>query len=149
NLGGGGFSFTPRASFVGTVTFSYQFSTSLGSSNIATVTVVVNPAPSQDFTIASTDVPKSIPDPGQLISTITVPSLGTILDVTATFSITHECEADLVVYVRHPDGTLTNVMNHGLGRCSGVPETFTSTSLTLGNMLGKQTSGVWQLIVTD
>jgi subtilisin family serine protease/subtilisin-like proprotein convertase family protein len=147
--GSGGFIFTPNASFTGTVTLRYLFHSPLGDSNVATVTITVNPVPSRNVTISSIDVPKNIPNPGQVVSTITVPNIGTILDVTASFSFTHQCERDLVMVVRHPDGTGNTVMDRGLERCSGVDSLFTSTSLTMQNMLGKPAAGVWTITITD
>ncbi len=41
----GSFSFTPSAGFSGTDSFQYQASDGIGSSNLATVTITVNPAP--------------------------------------------------------------------------------------------------------
>ena len=106
-------------------------------------------APTETVTISSTDVPKVIPNPGQVISTVSVPDLGTIVGVTTSFSFTHQCERNLVMRVRHPDGTLNTVMDRGLERCDGTNSLFTSTSLTMQNMLGKEVGGVWQIIITD
>lgn len=43
NSGGGGFTYTPPPSFTGTQVFSYVFHTPSGDSNVASVTIVVNP----------------------------------------------------------------------------------------------------------
>ncbi len=105
--------------------------------------------PTTTLSVASSDVPKVIPDPGSVISAVTVPSNGRIVDVTTSFSFTHQCERDLVMRLRHPDGTTNVVMNRGLQRCSGVATTFTSTSLTMQNMIGKSPAGLWTFTATD
>ena len=64
NLGGGAFSFTPSASFVGSVTFTYLFQTAVGDSNVATVTVQVNPAPPQTITFEFTGVARDFAHQG-------------------------------------------------------------------------------------
>jgi subtilisin-like proprotein convertase family protein len=57
-------------------------------------------------TCISTDVPKSIPDDGETTSTVAVDVYGTIIDVDVKIvDITHTCDSDLGIYIKHPDNT--------------------------------------------
>ncbi len=106
---------------------------------------------SQDAaTAVSTDVPKAIPDPGQVTSILGFPTAGTILDMTLFFRFTHACERDLRMVLRHPDGTSVVVMDRGNQTCTGVPTTFGSNNPNLGPFFAnKQAAVAWSLDVTD
>jgi len=56
-------------------------------------------------TYDSDDVPQTIPDPGTIYSSLTVPDAGKIDDVDVVITITHQYNADLDVYLISPDGT--------------------------------------------
>ena len=103
-------------------------------------------------TVSASDLPKNIPDAGQVSSTLTFPNSGAIVDLTLVFIFTHECENDLVIDLVAPDGHVVGVMNHGLMRCSGVPETFISNNTAVGSpefFGGREAGGAWTLVVSD
>jgi len=56
-------------------------------------------------TYNSKDVPKTIPDPGTIYSSLTVPDSLIIDDVDVVITITHQYNADLDVHLVSPDGT--------------------------------------------
>ncbi len=87
---------------------------------------------SQGLSVVATDVPRSIPDPGQTISSLDVTATGTIVDVNLFFQFTHQCERDLRMVLRAPSGSFVSVMDRGLERCSGVATTFISDNRLLG-----------------
>lgn len=103
------------------------------------------------ITTTATDVPKAIPNPGQIVSTIMVPSdAGAIVDANVIFRFTHACERDLRMDLRAPDGLTVGVMDRGNQTCSGVVATFVSINPLITEFLaGRQGAGTWTLTVTD
>ena len=98
----------------------------------------------------ASDVPKNIPDPGQIISALNFPDIGAIEEVTLDFQFSHQCERDLTMDLRHPDGTVFRVMDRGNRTCSGGLQTSASHNPSLSQPLrGKLAGGMWQLVVTD
>ena len=107
------------------------------------------PTPSNQSIVVSTDVPKNIPDPGEVSSTLTFPTSGLIADMTLVFKFTHSCERDLIIDFIHPDGTTITVMNRGLERCDG-PASYDSVNSSVANFfLNNQAAGTWTLVVKD
>lgn len=103
-------------------------------------------------TVQATDVPRAIPDVGQITSAVTFPVSGTIVSMELFFQFTHQCERDLIMDLIAPDGHDVQVMNRGLLRCSGVLQTFTSDNTLIGGagfFGGAQAAGVWKLVVKD
>jgi subtilisin-like proprotein convertase family protein len=115
-----------------------------------------------------TDFP--IPSGGQILSPITIPEVqgGTIVDVNVRVNITHTNDADLGIFLIHPDGTsielssgnggsgdnYTNAIFDdaaGIGITAGVAP-FTGTfrpEVPLAGLNGKQSAGLWGLRVVD
>ncbi|PYU64703.1 MAG: hypothetical protein DMG49_25915 [Acidobacteria bacterium] len=93
-------------------------------------------------TVQATDVPRAIPDVGQITSAVTFPVRGTIVSMELFFQFTHQCERDLIMDLIAPDGHDVQVMNRGLQRCSGVLQTFTSDNTLIGGpWLFRRTTG--------
>lgn len=125
--------------------------------------------------VASTDVPKAIPDfsagnPGVVTSTLTVSgATGTLADLNATLDITHPFVGDLTVDLTSPGGTTVRLINRvGVGGdnftnttldddfafnpISGGTAPFSSTfapSNPLSAFNGQNPNGVWTLTVSD
>ena len=76
-------------------------------------------------TYDSKDVPKSIPDPGETVSSLTVPDSMIITDVDVVINITHAHDSDLSVYLVAPDGTQVELFT-GVGVYG---QNFTNTTL--------------------
>ncbi len=119
----------------------------------------------------STDVPKAIPDPpGMATSILTVPSTMTITDVNVRLDITHSFDADLDVFLQPPFGTSLELFTDVGDRFNG----FTTTMLDdqaltpissgtapftgrfkpegaagLAAFNGEDASGNWTLTLTD
>ncbi len=110
----------------------------------------------------------SIPDPGTLNSSLTVASVGTILDLNVLVNINHTWDEDLDVFLIAPDGTRVELFTDvgGLGVnftntlldddassliATGVAP-FTGTYKPEGNLTsfeGRSLAGIWKLEVTD
>jgi subtilisin-like proprotein convertase family protein len=79
-------------------------------------------------TVASTNVPRSIPDNRTSGTTSTLTFSGPtapIADVNITFSITHTRDADLTAYLIGPDGTQVTLFS----KVGGTGQNFTNTTL--------------------
>ena len=116
----------------------------------------------------SLDVPKTIPDLGTIISTLTITDTFTIKDVNVKIDISHIWVSDLDVYLIAPDGTrielFTDVGYDGddfintilddeapLSISEGFPP-FTGSYRPEGNLSilhGSDINGRWRLEVTD
>ncbi len=120
----------------------------------------------------STDVPKQIPDPGTVLSTLTVSGGSTISSIEVTgITIAHTYASDLNVYLISPQGTRVALFIH---KCGNNVWTTANTGFTLSNgaatllgstcppgqgsyrpegsltiLVGQQAAGVWTLEVTD
>jgi subtilisin-like proprotein convertase family protein len=120
----------------------------------------------------STDVPKQIPDPGTVLSTLTVSGGSAISSIEVTgVTIAHTYASDLSVYLISPQGTRVSLFIH---KCGNNVWTNANTGFTLSNgaatllgstcppgqgsyrpegslttLVGQQASGVWTLEVTD
>jgi subtilisin-like proprotein convertase family protein len=130
-------------------------------------------------TIPSTDVPRGIPDPGTVISTLSVTENAFIRDLNVHLDITHPRPADLEVYLVGPDGTRVLLFRDVPRPVNGqrpAGENFIGTVLDDGAQIaitdsangatppfsgswvpeqrlnvfnGKNARGTWQLVVTD
>lgn len=124
--------------------------------------------------LASTDVPKAIPDyagtPGVVTSTINVSGYtGLLSDVNATLNISHTFDSDLIVKLTSPQGTEVTLIN----QVGGSSHNFTNTTLDddfsfnpigsgtgpfsstyspsslLSAFNGEDPNGVWTLTISD
>jgi len=116
----------------------------------------------------SNDVPKDIPDPGTVYSSLTVPDSFVIKDVNVVLDITHTYDTDLSVYLVAPDGTQVELFTD----VGGGGDNFESTILDdeaarpiiqghapftgsyqpkgkLSDFDGRNAQGTWQLKITD
>ena len=120
-------------------------------------------------TVASTDVPISIPDPGTVTSDLSVSgAAGALADLDVTLDITHGWDSDLDVYLLSPLGTRVELFT-GVG---GMEENFSGTTLddeatlaigsgfapfsgryrpegSLAALDGEDPNGTWRLEITD
>lgn len=120
-------------------------------------------------TYTSTDVPKTIPNPGTVNSSLTIGDATLIQDVNVTIGrIDHLRDQDLDIYIRHPDNTQVELTSDNGGNgdnyvntvfddeaatpiTSGSPP-FTGSYRPEGSLSafdGKSASGTWVLTVTD
>jgi subtilisin-like proprotein convertase family protein len=131
---------------------------------VATVPVI-------DFSAySSLNVPKAIPDPGTVSSTLNVPDSFTILDLNVALDITHTYTGDLRARLKSPDGTQVLLFSgygssgdnlHGTvfddeaatpiwDKTATPPFTGSfSPSQSLSVFDGKKVTGVWTLEITD
>src|SRR5439155_20354547 len=85
------------------------------------------PPPSPDVhRVQSTDVPKAIQDNATVGSTLQVPDLGTITNMTVRVSMIHTFDSDLRVNLIGPGGASTRLL---INRRGGAGINFTSTTL--------------------
>ncbi len=117
------------------------------------------------------DFPKAITDNGTIISTITIPSGGAVLEISdleVTLDITHANVADLDVFLTSPTGTIVELFTD----VGGSGSDFTNTTLdddaataivggsapfsgvfrpegSLGDYLAETSVGTWTLTITD
>ncbi|MFZ2487173.1 MAG: M4 family metallopeptidase [Anaerolineae bacterium] len=157
----------PTATPAGTTTPPAPTSTPTNTPIPATATAT--PLPGACTTYASSDLPKSITDLASATSTVAVAAGGTVSDVNLTIgNLTHTYDADLDIYLRHPDGTeiLLSDDNGGSGDnyVNTVFDDEASTAITAGaapftgsyrpeavlsGFDGKAASGTWTLRVYD
>ncbi|MCT7970157.1 proprotein convertase P-domain-containing protein [Laspinema sp. D1] len=80
----------------------------LGEDNNPVVTPEPDPIPPETIILeqiyTSSDVNLTIPDPGILRSTLTIPNSGTILDINIQLSLNHNRNNDLQVFLENPQG---------------------------------------------
>jgi subtilisin-like proprotein convertase family protein len=77
-------------------------------------------------TVSSTDVPRTIPDLGTIVSTLAVNGLaGRTLDVDVTLTITHTWDSDLDVFLISPAGTRVELVTD----VGSAERNFTGTTL--------------------
>ncbi|MCT7991818.1 proprotein convertase P-domain-containing protein [Laspinema olomoucense] len=143
-----------------------------GEDNTPVVTSEPDPIPPETVivqeTYTSSDVNLSIPDPGILRSTLTIPNPGTILDINLQLSLNHNRNNDIQVFLENPQGKrvqlFTNVGGNGntfanltLDDQAQLPVTAAANpnittfrpqeELTLFN--GLPLAGLWTLEVQD
>ena len=120
-------------------------------------------------TYVSADVPKAIPDKGTVDSTLNITDVYNATDVDVILGqITHPNDADLDIYIRHPDttqvelstdngGTGDNYIDTVLDDEAATPITSGSAPFTgrfrpegsLATLDGKAVNGTWTLRVSD
>ncbi len=131
----------------------------------------------QTQTYSSGNISVPIPDNGTVEHTINVPDTGTIVDVDVKIRINHTWDADLDIYLIHPDGTMVELStdNGGSGDdygsgptdCTGTFTVFDDEATTpitsgtppfagsyqpeqpLSTLDGKPINGAWRLRITD
>ncbi len=178
-----GFSTVVRSA-TGLTGTSYMVSPALGSDTVyywrvnannacgtgsASVTWAFRTAATSCLTYASTDVPKTISDNTTINSNVTVPATFSVTDVNVTIgSIVHTWDADLDIYILHPDATQVELStdngSSGDNYTNTVFDDEAASSITSGSapftgsyrpegslaaLDGKTSAGAWQLRVTD
>jgi len=112
--------------------------------------------------------PTAIPDPGTISVPISVTESGTITDVNVRLNINHTWDADLDLYLVHPDGTVVELSTDNGGSGDNYVNTLfddsAPTAITAGTapftgtyrpegllstLNGREMSGNWSLQVTD
>lgn len=159
-----------------TATFDLQD----GATNLGTVTFTMQiggaGAPTT-ATYSSGNIATPIPDVSGVDIPINVPDNGLVDDVNVRVRLNHTFDADLVISLVHPDGTIIPLAanrggggdNFGTGAndCSGTPTVFDDSAATaisagvapfagsfrpespLSGLNGKLTGGMWKLRVAD
>ena len=74
---------------------------------------------------SSTDVPKAIPDAGNITSTLNFTVAGTITDANLTFNITHAWDSDITVSLTGPGAPIQLLVQN----CGGSADNFTNTTI--------------------
>ena len=119
-------------------------------------------------TYPSANVPKPIVDSSTIQSTLAVASVGTVLDVNVTMSLTHTWDSDLDIYLVGPNGTRVELTtDNGSSSDNYTSTTFddqAATSITSGtapftgsfkpegslaSLNGGPANGTWTLEITD
>ncbi len=120
-------------------------------------------------TYASTDAPKTISDLTTIYSNLTVPDAFNVTDVNVTIgSIVHTYDADLDIYIEHPDDTAVELSTDNGGSGDNYTNTVfddeAATAITAGAapftgsyrpegsltaLDGKTSAGAWQLRIYD
>ena len=96
-------------------------------------------------TFNSSDIPKIIADLTTESSSLSVSGMrGTISSVTAWVNIAHTCIGDLIVRLRHPDGTTAVLHERQGGSTDNI-----DTHYNLSNFNGRAPNGTWTLSVQD
>jgi|SoiMethySBSTD1v2_1073268.scaffolds.fasta_scaffold13101_2 leucyl aminopeptidase len=124
---------------------------------------------SSSGTYPSTDsLPRVLVDIGTVNSPNVINATGTVVDVNVRLNITHTWDADLDIYLRHPDGTLVELTTDNgssgdnynntlfddeavasiVSQAAPFTGTFRPEGL-LSALDGKPAAGTWQLVVTD
>lgn len=100
----------------------------------------------------STDTPKSIPDPGQIQSSMTVAGDDEIYDVNVRVDIGHPFIGDLRVSLIGPDGTTVRLHDQQGGSSNDIHTTYDTQTApvdSLGVFNGRSAQGTWKLKVED
>ena len=98
------------------------------------------------------DVPKNIPNTGQISSSLNISLNGPISELILAFRIVHQCEQEVFADLIAPDGHTVGVMAGGNGSCTGVSQRFISTNDLIAApefFGGREASGTWTLVVRD
>ena len=131
--------------------------------------VQVTAGPELEIDLASSDLPKLIPDPGTAISLIGGAQSGVVTHVEVIVSATHPADSDLDIHLIAPNGQRVELSTDNGG--DGDNYSFTwfadwaSTSITAGtapfsaaiyrpegslaSLIGSRSEGTWALEVTD
>lgn len=102
--------------------------------------------------VNATGLPENIPDPALITRVLNFPVQGAIVAMELFFEFPTQCERNHYASIRDPEGRTVNVMNRGLGRCSGVLTTFNSTNTQIGDsgfFGGRQAGGNWTFSMYD
>ena len=123
----------------------------------------------QSANYPSTDtLPRNLVDLGTVNSPNVINATGSIVDVNVRLNITHTWDADLDLYIKHPDGTLVELSTDNgssgdnynntlfddeaaisvVGQTAPFAGTYKPEGL-LSVLDGKPAAGTWQLVVTD
>lgn len=97
-------------------------------------------------TLASTDVPKSIPDNNTtgIKSVLNVTDTAVVKNLSLRLDITHTYVGDLTVKLKSPQGTSYTVWNKQGGSADNINQDFTITAFE-----GQALNGTWELSVVD
>jgi subtilisin-like proprotein convertase family protein len=123
------------------------------------------------ITVASTDVPKAIPDndPNGIVSNLPIGASGFVSDLNVTIgSLTHTFDGDLAIDLISPAGTTVRLFNHHGGSGDNLANTVfddeATTSISAGvapftgsfrpfqplsAFDGQQVTGTWKLRIVD
>lgn len=120
------------------------------------------------FNIYSYTTPTPIADLNTIEVPITITDSGTITDVDVLININHTYDADLDIYLVHPDGTIVELSTDNGGSGDNYIDTIfddsASTPITSGSapftgryrpesplsvLNGKELAGTWKLRITD
>lgn len=161
-----------------TVTATFQLQD--GMTNLGTVafTLQIGAAGAPTTATYSTgNIATPIPDVSSVDIPINVPDNGLVNDVNVKVRLNHTFDADLVISLVHPDGTVITLANNrggagdnfgsGANDCSGTPTVFDDGAATaisagvapfagtfrpdspLSGFNGKPTAGTWKLRIAD
>lgn len=163
--GNGTVTYTPDPGYTGEDMFGYTVTDGQLTDDAI---VTINVQPPQVTHIFSDNTQRTIPDRGTTTSTITVPTVMTLLDVNVQITISHARDQDLDVYLRSPDGTrvqlFTDVGGNGDNFTGTILDDQASLSITAGSapftgtyrpegslaaLNGEGSAGVWALEVSD
>ena len=102
----------------------------------------------------SDDADRAIPDQGQAIAPIDVSADLTLTEVNVFLQLEHTYPGDLIISLKHPDGTTVRLHNRSSGTASQAivawyeaDEATPADSLSVFN--GKGATGQWQLVISD
>ena len=78
------------------------------------------------------------------------PFKGTLVNAELYFRYETQCENDHFATLISPSGLRIIVMNRGLNRCSGSPETYYSQNSDIARaFIGSEANGDWNFVMTD
>jgi subtilisin-like proprotein convertase family protein len=152
-------------------TFTVNLSNAVGTTiadGQGVATIVDNDQPTTVRTYTSANVPRTIPDPGTVNSTLTIADTYSVLDLNVRLTISHTYDEDLRVFLRSPTGTRVELFTAIGGSGNNFTNTvldddvapsirvgappFAGTFRPAGNLSafdGQSVTGVWTLEVTD
>ncbi len=167
-----GTSFTPGSALAADTVHYWRVYAENGCGSRASSIRAFRTAAAGCVTYASSDVPKTISDLTTIYSNITVPDVFSVTDVNVTIgSIVHTYDADLDIYLEHPDNTAVELstdnggsgdhytntvfddeVSNVIGTTGNNTAPFTGTynpEGTLATLDGKTSFGTWQLRIYD
>ena len=100
------------------------------------------------------DVDRSIPDQGTAIAPINVSADLTLTEVNVFLQLEHTYPGDLIISLKHPDGTTVRLHNRTSGTASqAIVAWYEADERTSADALsafnGKGANGQWQLVISD